>query len=1659
MSNKGKIGGNALAILMLISMLSIANFQTMHVDANGPLEPHAANAMWIEPSLLEFNTAEHPPGTRFTIVVWENIATDNMWAWQAKLLFDPEYIQVAGVGYTAGTMSEWATYCQIGPVVSPSPVIDNVAGYVMGGETLVTPGDFVPAGTVASLMWVEFEIVKAPGVGQVEFRIVFYLPDTFMLDNDLNSISFHIPSVATFRYVCRPIKICENKEIIIVAESQFCHENDNVTVTVHVAPPKCGVELLVFENLEGVPGALLTTYVEIHNTGTIVDNFMLSIIPNGWGENVWIEPAVVENVPPGFGGWATLYVRIPDNATVCENKFIIIVAESQFCHENDNDTVVVHVVEEACGVSVGVWPDWSEGAPGTLLTFSVYIYNAGTVLDNFDLSVIPNGWGDNVWIEPAVVENVPPGWYEYATLYVRIPDNAMICENKEIIIVAESQFCYENDNDTVVVHVVEEACGVSVGAYPYLDEGPPGTSLTFSVYIYNAGTVLDNFDLSVIPNGWGDNVWIEPAVVESVPPGWYEYATLYVRIPDNATICENKYITIVAESQFCHENDNVTVTVHVAAPQCGVYIYAWPDYKEGVPGTLLTFDIEVYNAGNITDNFDLSVIPNGWGDNVWIEPAVVENIPPGGYGLATLYVRVPIVRDVDVSISPSYRSGPPCTTLTYAVTVQNTGNVSDTYYLTVSENDNWGATLDENLFENVLPGENRQTWLRVHIPENTPSCTSITITVTAVGTGVQDNSQCIAHATVGRVFLYDENDNLVGTFDEIQPAVDNAQTGYRIEVYPGTYLPFKVENMDNLDIIAPLGGVTVGENVVTYMMQYDNENYPLWSINLVINSENINIEGIDVDGVGVEPLVENFWFNGITYFNSSGRVAGGSVRNVLGEGVCAAQYELSPTVEISGMTIENFMMGIYIQNDNVRIENCLIDGSARIETTGSMGILAIDGASVTIENSKIVNCRVTAMGPRMLAFGVLIGIPGIMENMWMIENERPSWAEIKGSHISRNNLGIFIDNDGDAMINNNNICCNDVGMIVVDGRAENVNAENNWWGHVSGPWEPLGNPGGLGNLIMGFATIPENMEPPELIANVDYEPWLLESLGLLAADNILPVIENALAIPSMISLFGIVEMPFSAGPGKTTFVVDAYDENGITVVVVNLKALVLQMVPEDVLVREGMENVWQEWLDNLENVRMWYEEPCTVWTYRFSLEEIWGRLLELLDYSLDQIIGVLRFGEFSIPVKAIDCAGNESYENVELTIVHMLLPLRQGWNLRSTPVLLEDERWEDVYSLGDGLEFDVAVRYDAAEREWVQLTDDCRLKPLEGIYIHMSEADQLALIFENSPTQAPPARQLYAGWNLIGLAVKPWDPWMPADQALATVYNDPDNYWGYVQVVSPFQSLERTERFYYENCELGEYHKHFHQDQWVFVRDRWEGQHMMIGGGYWVYMDNPDEFAGFSTTPVPWVQPPRGLHQVDFQWYEVTKGEADIWDAEDDDSFPYDLPWSFPFAGKQIVRIGVASNGYIELLEAGEEPASLDTYDWSDYDYVSYFWETYENSDFIFAWMDDLSSYYFGYYAAKYVPEMDVVVIQWTTETYYDEGYNLLNSFQLWLSPDGSIKWNFNYFNYENYDYDLYSGIYDGTSHTGLDIGYAISTQQSWKFYGEYLPEFGEPKP
>ena len=306
-------------------------------------------------------------------------------------------------------------------------------------------------------------------------------------------------------------------------------------------------------------------------------------------------------------------------------------------------------------------------------------------------------------------------------------------------------------------------------------------------------------------------------------------------------------------------------------------------------------------------------------------------------------------------------------------------------------------------------------------------------------------------------------------FCSIQTAVNAASSGDTIVVAAGTYGGFTVggmgegEGKHDISIISDEGARVSGANMFVDGAEW-------WVMALVMRSTDINIEGLDFDGTEIdEDVVE-----GISYADSTGRIADLTVKNIVGTemavGIDIWGSQEGTAVDISNVTVENCVWGIMIVNAEVNIDGCTIEGVA---PHGGCGMMAMDNAQVTMEGSEITGFSVETPEPGTSGIGMMIGITEDSEAWWGIEDERLSTVEMTGCSISGNNIGIYVDDDGDLTAHDNTIALNDV-TGVYKGNPPPVDARYNWWGDASGPTH-VGNPEGTGD---------------EVSDNVDYSPWL-----------------------------------------------------------------------------------------------------------------------------------------------------------------------------------------------------------------------------------------------------------------------------------------------------------------------------------------------------------------------------------------------------------------------------------------------------------------------------------------------------------------------------------------------------------------------------------------
>jgi hypothetical protein len=173
--------------------------------------------------------------------------------------------------------------------------------------------------------------------------------------------------------------------------------------------------------------------------------------------------------------------------------------------------------------------------------------------------------------------------------------------------------------------------------------------------------------------------------------------------------------------------------------------------------------------------------------------------------------------------------------------------------------------------------------------------------------------------------------------------------------------------------------------------------------------------------------------------------------------------------------------------------------------------------------------------------------------------------------------------------------------------------------------------------------------------------------------------------------------------------------------------------------------------------------------------------------------------------------------------------LGDDWNLFSTPInLASGHRYlEDIFTPDSLDNIEVILAWDGSE--WYIPGYGYEMEPLDAVYVKV-DGNATAIIYPSTGVSSPPIRNLNAGLNLIAPAPAYESGGFPSlaiEDALVSIYTVQGGLTGYTIVVSPG----------------------LNQPGWAYIRDG-SSEDMLPYKGYWVVMENPGVYAGFSTTPI-----------------------------------------------------------------------------------------------------------------------------------------------------------------------------------------------------------------
>ncbi len=493
--------------------------------------------------------------------------------------------------------------------------------------------------------------------------------------------------------------------------------------------------------------------VTVINTGTITDTYILTVNDNaGWG--LLLSDNTLE-VPGGENKTTTLYVEIPTVGVPLSSSDITVTATSQTDNTvSDNASCIARVA--IVDFEIALLPSYQSTLLGENLFYTLTVMNTST-------GAIPKIYHWSVkdtenWTLPENVYQtaVPAGESNNAYFTVGVPDNATHCTRDNLTVEVKT-FSYHigtwvTKETSVIAHATTLKHEVIILPLPpSLKRGRPGDNVDFPVWVRNLGLENDTYDLTVVDDALPSWNWrFDDNPLENVENGESRSTTLRVTIPDSAPPGMKDNLMVIATSRkdpTISESKNCIVLVENIIP--GVEVSISPSYQSGPPGTSLTYTVTVTNTGDVLDTYELTTGDDaGWSPTV--SPSSI-NLSPGASGNVTLTIGIPETaessthdniwviahsliddavedsasctahaienRGVEVSISPPDDSAEPGRTLTFTVTVKNTGSVLDNYILTVSDDAGWGATLAQSLLT-IPADESRTTTVSVTVPSD-----------------------------------------------------------------------------------------------------------------------------------------------------------------------------------------------------------------------------------------------------------------------------------------------------------------------------------------------------------------------------------------------------------------------------------------------------------------------------------------------------------------------------------------------------------------------------------------------------------------------------------------------------------------------------------------------------------------------------------------------------------------------------------------------------------------------------------------------------------------------------------------------------------------------------------------------------------------------------
>lgn len=300
----------------------------------------------------------------------------------------------------------------------------------------------------------------------------------------------------------------------------------------------------------------------------------------------------------------------------------------------------VHVVEPAISLAKTVGTDPALCAtsgevtvlPGTAVTYCYEVTNTGEVtLSRHDLVDSQLG---------TILDSLPfdlmPGSSAFVTQTAVIVETTTNLATWTAYNPGPIDVVAANASATAFVVTPSISLSATVGTEPGTCADTDAISVLPGTIVYYCYTVTNDGDLPFADHTITDTVLGQiDSFAFDLQPGMNAFFIYSQTIVTDVI----STVTWLAESDLYAAEADDSVTVEVVLPVHAVSLTALEAELPGLPGTAVTFDLQVKNEGNVPDSFELTFADNDW--NVVLSAVTSGLLPPGGSFNLTVSVTIP----------------------------------------------------------------------------------------------------------------------------------------------------------------------------------------------------------------------------------------------------------------------------------------------------------------------------------------------------------------------------------------------------------------------------------------------------------------------------------------------------------------------------------------------------------------------------------------------------------------------------------------------------------------------------------------------------------------------------------------------------------------------------------------------------------------------------------------------------------------------------------------------------------------------------------------------------------------------------------------------------------------------------------------------------------